>query len=117
MTVTIDSTAITTNVDAGSYTPAEVANAINGKEYANISQVDRYFDAVDTIKAEEEELVYSELRKHSANPATPIANFSGKVSRTISINFVNNGDDAHADYSVEVSNTYKVLDKASLGFT
>ena len=121
MTVTIDSTAITTNVDAGSYTPAEVADAINGKEYANISQVDRYFDVVDTIKAAEEELAYSELRKHSANPATPIANFSGKVSRTISINFVNNGDDAHADYSVEVINTYKVLNQGdnmtSLGFT
>lgn len=121
MTVTIDSTAITTNVDAGGKTPAEVANAINGKEYANISQVDRYFDVVDTIKAAEEELAYSELRKHSANPATPIANFSGKVSRTISINFVNNGDDAHADYSVEVINTYKVLNQGdnmtSLGFT
>lgn len=119
MTVTIDSTSVSTNVDAGNLTPQEVADAVNGKEYANISQVDQYFDAVDTIKADEEEFAYSELRKKSANPATPLDDYKGKVSRTISINFTNSGDDAHADYAVEVINTYKVLDtaKGSLGFT
>lgn len=119
VTISIDSTAISTNVDAGNYTPEQVADAINGKEYANISRVDQYFDAVDTIKADEETQAYTELRKHSGSPATSLDDYVGKVSRTISINFINNGDDAHADYSVEVINTYKVLDgaKTTLGFT
>lgn len=119
VTISIDSSSISTNVDAGNLTPEQVAEAINGNEYANISKVDQYFDAVDTIKADEEDQAYTELRKKSNSPATPLADFVGNVSRTISINFINNGDDAHADYSVEVINTYKVLDgaKTTLDFT
>ncbi len=119
VTITIDSTSISTNVDAGNKTPQEIAEEINGKEYANIYHVDQYFDAVDTIKADEEELAYSNLRQKSAIPSTPLTDFVGKVGRTISINFTNAGTDAAPDYAVEVVTTYKVLDtaKSSLGFT
>lgn len=119
VTITIDSTSISTNVDAGNKTPQEIAEEINGKEYANIYHVDQYFDAVDTIKADEEELAYSNLRQKSAIPSIPLTDFVGKVGRTISINFTNAGTDAAPDYAVEVVTTYKVLDtaKSSLGFT
>lgn len=119
VTITIDSTSISTNVDAGNKTPQEIAEEINGKEYANIYHVDQYFDAVDTIKADEEELAYSNLRQNSTIPSTPLTDFVGKVGRTISINFTNAGTDAAPDYAVEVVTTYKVLDtaKSSLGFT
>lgn len=119
MTITIDSTSISTNVDAGAKTPQEIAEEINGKEYANIFQVDQYFDAVDTIKAEEEELAYSNLRQNSTIPSTPLTDFVGKVERTISVNFTNAGTEADPDYAVEVVTTYKVLNtaKSSLGFT
>lgn len=119
MTITIDSTSISTNVDAGAKTPQEIAKEINGKEYANISQVDKYFDAVMTIKAEEEELAYTNLRQNSTSPATPISDYVGKVERTISINLTKNGTVADPEYSVDVVKTYKVLDsaKSTLGFT
>ena len=123
MTITIDSTSISTNVDAGSKTPQEIAEAINGKEYADITQVDQYFDAVYTIKAKEEEQAYTNLRQNSTKPALDLSDYVGKVGRTISINFTNESTDsdpvANPDYKVEVVDTYKVLDtqKNALGFT
>ena len=119
MTITIDSTSISTNVDAGTKTPQEIAASINGKEYANISHVDKYFDAVTNIKAEEEELAYTNLRQNSNSPATPISDYVGKVERTISINLTQGGLVGSPEYSVEVVKTYKVLAsaKATLGFS
>ncbi|MBQ1171809.1 MAG: type II secretion system protein [Lachnospiraceae bacterium] len=119
MKITIDSTSVSTNVDAGGKTPQEIASMINGKEYADIAQVDQYFDAVNTIKADDEENAYKQLRQKSTKPATELSDYKGKVSRTISINFVNSGTEAAPDYAVKVITTYKVLDsaKTALGFT
>ena len=118
MTITIDSTSVSTNVDAGNKTPQEIAESINGKEYANISQVDLYFDAVHTINSSEELNAYDNLRQNSNYPDKDLSEYKGKVNRTINVNIANKGTVASPKYEIEVVNEYKVLDgeKDGLGF-
>ncbi len=80
----------------------------NGKDMANISEMDQYYDAVYTCPISEIDEAITELRSKASDLSIPVESYRGKIIRTIKVVIANAGDATNPDYSVNVIREYKV---------
>lgn len=78
----------------------------NGKEYAAISEVNQYYDAIYNYNAEEVKSAVDEIAK-LATKTYDKANYFGKIKRTIKIQIMNTGTETAPQYKVKVTKLYE----------
>lgn len=90
----------------------------NDKEFANISEINQYYDAIYNYDVSELASVIGELYLASNHTAQQDA-FYGNIKRTFRIDIVNEGDETAPKYKVSVTRDYEVTDTlaASTGLT
>ena len=90
----------------------------NDKEYANISEVNQYYDAVYTHDSAETESMINELYLAS-NRSVQKDGFRGKISRSFIVDIVNDGTETAPKYRISVRREYKPVSSlaATVGLT
>ncbi len=79
----------------------------NGKELADISEINQYYDAIYTWESGELDSVVADMRNTATNTTYDPINYYGKIYRTIRIKIVNTGTETAPVYKVSVIREYK----------
>lgn len=80
----------------------------NDREYANISEINQYYDAVYTHDPSETDSMINELYLAS-NRAVQKDAFKGKIQRTFTIDIANDGTETAPSYRVSVRRDYEAI--------
>lgn len=80
----------------------------NDKKYANISEINQYYDAVYTHDPSETDSMINELYLAS-NRAVQKDAFKGKIQRTFTIDIANDGTETAPNYRVSVRRDYEAV--------
>lgn len=80
----------------------------NGKDMANIAEVNQYYDAVFTYDTNEFGTAITELHAKATNMSVPKDSYKKELMRTIHIKAENIGTDAAPEYKVSVTRKYSL---------
>lgn len=79
----------------------------NGKEYAAISEVNQFYDAIYNYDAKEVNTAVDKFADLATNKAYDKSNYFGKIKRTIKIQIMNTGTETAPQYKVKVTKLYE----------
>ena len=79
----------------------------NGKELANISEINQYYDAIYTWNDAELSQVIADMRSEAADVTYDTANYKGKIMRTIRVKIENTGTATAPVYKIGVARDYQ----------
>lgn len=78
----------------------------NGKDLADISEINQYYDAIYTWEETEIDSVVNEMFNAATITSYSVSDYYGKIYRTIRIKIVNSGTEAAPKYKVSVIREY-----------
>lgn len=78
----------------------------NGKELANISEINKYYDAIYTWDDKELDTIVGEMYNKSSNTSYQKSDYYGKIKRTIRIDIKNINTETDPKYQISVVREY-----------